>query len=528
MPTHRLVSLTLCYLFLPVLLFLWGWTYPWVAAPLSVLLGWTVWLLGHPIGSEPASPPLSSLEQIGLLLASVGLLLVSGIGAFTGQLGDYAKHNQLLVDLVRNPWPVTYPAATGQPFLCYYLAYYLPTAGLASLLNVPLRWVDALSVPWGWAGIWLSLRWAVQFSGRYRVWVAVGLLMVAGIEIPYRLGPWLWAETGGTFSGWWAALHSKAIFQYSPYVPPRFFFSNRLWPNSLTLEPLLYQLQQTPQHAFPAWLGASLWLHWQRTQRPLAGWLLVGVAGLLWSPFVVIGLVVLTGWEGRKRWQSAGWQRTQWVLLAVVLGLLLVLATYLMAHAPLAFVGLTTDAWQTPTDGLLHVGLLLLNVGLPVGLLWVVCRSVGTFWPRWATGAAVGIALCSLVYVGVFNDFFTRTSMPLQWVLGLALLNGLLAAWHVPGARKRLSVWLLTGWVVVGAFMPLRLLGYTLWALRFSKKDPLSVATTAQKQTDITQLKGGPYDPPAHYAAQYLGQRESWFATYLMSTPLPTAPPVLR
>lgn len=280
MRIDRLTTLTLLYLLLPVWLFLLGWVQLPTALPLCLLTA----VAGYRYVRKPnvaTSPevPLHRYEIAILLLASLFFTWVSGIGAFTVQLTDYGKHNQIFVDLITRNWPIIYQNPRyNDPFLCYYVAYYLPTAALTKLLHLPLRCADWLSAGWGWAGLWLSLRWAMRLSGPYRVWIGAGLLLLAGIEIPYRLGPWLWVENGGDWSAWWDALWHGPIFRYSRYVPPRYFFSGGQWQHSLSAAPLFDQLQQAPQHAFPGWLGASLLLHRQRSGRAVASlWLVSSV-----------------------------------------------------------------------------------------------------------------------------------------------------------------------------------------------------------------------------------------------------------
>lgn len=528
MRVDRHTALSVLYLFLPIWIFLLCWVRPLWAIPTMLLTMGAVWYFIRDQGPMPdTEPPLRCWERVLLLGASIFFTWVSGIGAFVGQLSDYGKHNLLFFDLITRDWPVFYPNPHyDTPFLCYYLAYYLPTAGLAKLLAVPIEWADALSVGWGWAGVWLILRWVVRLSGPYRIWIGLGLLLLAGLEIPFRFGPMLWVEHGGNWSAWWDAFtQGKAAF-YTRYGPPRYFFSDRLPQHSLAPYPLINQLQQTPQHAFGGWIATGLFLHRQRTGANPAGLLLLGVALVLWSPFISIGLAALAIVRQPALLRPRVFLNPLYAIPSVAL--LVVLGAYFLAHWPYQYVGFMTDGWNQPADVIVHFSYFIINYGLPVLILWWLNRNFPDVRPWWqlAAQSAIIMTLMSSIYMGIYNDFFMRTIIPAQWAFHLAVANGLartLVAHRWTWAKRTMAAW-----VLIGLFMPTRLIGYAIWGLRFPTKIPRSItnAVRVRNEPDLSQLKGDSDFPEHDFAIQYLGRRDSFFYRYLLkhSATAPTAP----
>ena len=124
--------LALAYLVLPNLLFLTLWVRPGIGLPaaLSVLLS-SVWL-GRPDPQATPEPGLGRRNWSFILLLAFGWTLAAGAGGFLPQGGDYIKHNLVFHDLFHFAWPVTYPTASGQAYLCYGLAASCRKAAITS------------------------------------------------------------------------------------------------------------------------------------------------------------------------------------------------------------------------------------------------------------------------------------------------------------------------------------------------------------------------------------------------------------
>jgi hypothetical protein len=508
-----LPTLTLAYLLGPLVIFLLTWLRPELGWPLAGLVGWSAWQLGQ---SLAVVVPAESRPRwfVGLLLgmASMGWAWLAGMGGFVPVHGDYEKHTRIFYDLITNAWPVQYANPARQdPFLCYYVAYYLPAAALVRGLNLPLPWADAVSFGWGWAGLWLTLCWVARLSSQWALWVAAGLFFLSGLEVPLR---WAWA--------WEADFDMNPVtlveaWQHPPaslwFNPPRYFFADGQWQHSLDTATLWEQLRGTPQHALGGWLAVLLAVYGQKNGwgPGRLAWLVV--ATLLWSPLVSVGLSVwlTVGWLIVRPpffWRLL-WQEGRWLAGAGIVGTMLLI--YYAAHLPVAERGLLPLTWTSPRDALLFVFFLAGQYGLPLWLLTRLTRQLAHTrpeligWLQLAQTSAITLGLLSLVYVGRLNDFQSRAIVPAQLVFVVAMANGVAVALRHYQHR---AGWLLLTWGLAGVWPSGRSAAYVarFW---YTNQPSLHID---QSPPDMSRFPAGsPSLPPGDYAAQYLGRRDSWF-----------------
>jgi hypothetical protein len=266
MKTDRLTLASLGFLYVPVFLFLQFWIIPIIAIPLSVLIAFGIrQFVRQSASADELSNPFSRNEWLILASGALFWTWISGIGAFVPQYGDYDKHNLVFHDLITRPWPTEYVNARfDNPFLCYYLAYYLPTAVAAKLFNLSFQSAEWVSFTWGWLGVLLAFCWAARLSKKFRVWIAVGLPFLSGVEIAIRLFWSLYVDFKWNVPTWFAAVFSNRIPGYTRYETPRFAFSNHNWAQSIDPAPLVMQLQAVPQHTLGGWIAIGLIAYWQR------------------------------------------------------------------------------------------------------------------------------------------------------------------------------------------------------------------------------------------------------------------------
>ncbi|RRB06532.1 hypothetical protein [Larkinella rosea] len=519
MKIDRLTLASLCYLYLPVCLFLYYWVIPLIAVPLSVLIGFGVWQFVRQPASEPVSTgPFSRSEWLILLLGALFWAWVSGIGAFVPQYGDYDKHNLVFYDLITRPWPVVYRNDRfDNPFLCYYLAYYLPTAGMTKVFHLSFPAAEWVSFGWGTLGVGLALGWAARLSQKYRVWIAVCLPFLSGLEVAVRLFWSLLTDFQWNVPAWITAIFTNRIPGYTRYETPRLAFSNHNWAQSIDPAPLVVQLQAVPQHTLGGWIAVGLLIFWQRQKNAPVALAFVIAATLLWSPFVSIGLSLWLLVTQRNVFLVSGWLQpvflTSGLLFAGLMGL------FYQAHYPIPYAGFIVEAFEKPADVVLYV--LFWGTQFWVGVLlfrWYNRQTNGNkSWEKAVFWAALSIQLISLIYMGRWNDFQNRAMIPAQFIYYLALANGFVR-WS--GSPKRsFAGWVFAAWVVVGLYVPLRVVAYKLWSIHIPQPIERSIAnaTTNFGEPDMTQMR--PHmaiDADADYAAQYVGKRNSFFYRYLL------------
>ncbi|GAB3258023.1 hypothetical protein GCM10027347_21060 [Larkinella harenae] len=519
MKIDRLTLASLGYLYIPVGLFLMFWIRPLIAVPLTVLLAVGIWQFirqpslstGSPLGFSPA-------EWAILGLGALFWTWVSGIGAFVPQYGDYDKHNLVFHDLITRPWPVIYQNSRfNDPFLCYYLAYYLPTAALAKFFTLTFPQTEWVSFVWGGLGVLLAFCWAARLSKKKRVWVAVCLPFLSGVEVMVRLFWSLHTDFDWQVARWWSAVFTNQIPGYTRYETPRLAFSNQNFSQSIDPAPLVMQLQAVPQHALGGWIAIGLILYWQPRKPSPAALAFVIAATLFWSPFVSIGLGLWLVFTQRTVFKPTTW--LQPVFLAFGLIWTALMGSFYQAHYPIPYAGVITEAFDKPVD----VALYLLFWGLQLWVGVVLFRWYNRFypenrpWDRTVLVAAVSIQLLSVIYMGRWNDFQNRTMIPAQFVYYLILANGFVHWCHTP--KRSVSGWFFVTWLLIGLYAPLRVLAYKLWSIRIPQPIERSIAraTTNFGERDMTQMR--PHeaiDAETDYAVQYVGKRDSFFFKYLL------------
>lgn len=505
---------TLGYLLLPNALFLISWLRPEWGWPLAALLGAAVGL-GYRNSTLPTGVTTTRRIQIFLALLALGYALILGVGEVGHQKADYDKHNLIFHDLITRPHPVVYEnAAYGDPLLCYYLAYYLPTALAAKLAGgVALaRWY---SLVWGWLGLYLAFRWLHRLFAPHGAWVAGGFLTVSGLDLAVR-NFWIWQELlDGSASRYLReyvlALGRGPALKF--YVPPHLVFSNGLTQTQLNMPAPFTQFQWAPQHALGAWLAASLVV--SEVQEKKSGrWLgLIAAATLLWTPFGAVGLVPLLVWAAtRVTWRTfLSWENGLGVALTAVSGI------YFLAHGPQQYAGFLFLNLQNGGDWLLYLVFMLAHVGVFATLLFWADRRFGILgdWRAGLLAATLGLLVSSLVFLGKYNDFLMRVSLPSKWLLTALLLYATAELWR---RRHRIPALMLTGLLLFSAYYPLRETAISAWNLTRepSVKRGIARATLNFGEADVSRIAPDPKQPGADFAAQYLGSRESVFGEFLM------------
>ncbi|RCR70864.1 hypothetical protein [Larkinella punicea] len=519
MKIDRFTLVSLGYLYVPVCLFLVFWIIPLIALPLLILVTLGVWqFVRQPVFSTESPVPFSRTEWLVLATGALFWTWVSGIGAFVPQYGDYDKHNLLFHDLITRPWPVLYQnLRLDNPFLCYYIAYYLPTAVIAKAAHLSFQSAEWISFLWGWLGILLAFGWAARLSKLLRTWIAVGLPFLSGVEVAFRLVWSLFIDFNWDAARWLTAVFTNQVPGYTRYETPRLAFSNHNWAQSLDPAPLVMQLQAVPQHALGGWIAIGLIVHWQRRNASPVALAFVVAATLLWSPFVSIGLGLWLLFTQRSVFTVSAWLHP--VFLGNCLAICALLGFFYQAHEPIPDSGFLIEAFNTPADVVLYV--LFWGLQLWVGAFlyrWYNRQtSENSVWVKAAFTAALSIQLLSLIYMGRWNDFQNRTIIPAQFVYYLALANGLVH-WY-RSSKRTTAGWVFAVWVMIGLYVPLRVLAYKVWSVHVPQPIERSMgnATTNFGEADMSCMKPHEtFDADADYALQYVGKRESFFYRYLL------------
>lgn len=511
-----LILATLCYLVLPVGIFLAGWLrWTWaVPAVVCTLAATGVWV--RDLFNRHASPLSWPWWQVGTLLAVVTLVVgTQGAGGFGVQTWDWIKHNAILRDLVGRSWPVTYDQLRQPVALIYYVAYYLP----ASLVGKAWGWEAACVAIYLWtvAGCFLSGLWLGSLSGG-RWWLVLACLLF--------------------FSGW--DLVGDAIWKPEHW---RNNFDGEWWNSLWTLPANLTLIAYAPHQAIPGWLFTALLVaaleHEDGRETP-AG--ILFALSLLWSPFITVGLGLLyLFWHGGSwsRWRSA--LRGQWHPANLAAALLLtVLVMYFQSrNLPVRLPPSLTSEPQVVQRGAFYItplregfakflpayaSTLVLEFGLLATVLLMTLRRQSGVERRWVLAAAFTLMLLPWIHYGRFNDLVMRVCIPALFVLQIIALRALTPPAHspaAPGQKNPRPPALLLLALAVGALYPLNMLRITGQRLAERSWDWVYIPP-ADQVPDLFKQQRQTRDL-LFFIGQYVGSVRSPFFT-LLAKPLPEKP----
>lgn len=271
-PADSISAAALTYLALPAFVFLAGWAQPMLGIPLGILLAVVlvrqVWLF--PIPSTGHSGAAFGL----LAVAAVVWSAFGGAGHLMYSNVDWLTRDAVYADLFVSAWPPSYGFQDGAPLvLRTAMGFFLPPAAATKLLGT--TWAAYLLLAWSALGCFLFL---------------------ALLPLPQDFGPRLVILTLVVvfFSGM-DYLGINLVHGHAPIYPLPLE-----WWLPWTYSSLTAQMFWAPNHALALWIATALFYrHCQWSQLPTLSVFLVPIL-LLWTPFVLIGLLP---WFIRSIWR---------------------------------------------------------------------------------------------------------------------------------------------------------------------------------------------------------------------------------
>jgi hypothetical protein len=420
----------ICYLTLPLVIFLVGWFEWWAALPLAACTAYALRSLfaRRPVGA--LRPPVSSLQLVIAVVIGCSWSVFGGTDHLVFANADWHIRDAVLHDLVICHWPVGYGLLDGmETVLRAPVAYYLPAALVGKVAGLSAAHV-ALSV-WTAIGATLFLLQVLSLT-RSRLGVAVVVAAVvvlfSGLDIIGNLlndGPRFrsdWNIT--THLEWWAG-----TYQYS----------------SMTT-----QLFWVPNHALAGWLMIGLLYRDQGALGNDTMLPILVVAAALWSPLTVIGLLPFVIWKvGADMFRQVSLRLLHPSVWAPALIVGLPVAAYLAldpTHIPKGM-ALANDSAADATMAILRQAqFFLLEAGLIGFAILLMHRSAEVAL------ALLILAVLPFAYLGPGNDLVMRASIPSLAVLTIGASLALIGKCADDrGLRKKVF---LGGLLAVGAVTP--------------------------------------------------------------------------
>ncbi len=292
--TGLLFPITLAYILVPGIIFAMGWMRWYWAVP--IMLVW-IWLARGAFFSERSfrasdTRRIRPGEHIFLVVLAAYVTYAAGVGGFVGQCQNYVGWENLkLYDLIVHSWPVVY--AKKEAFYCYYFGYYLPIAAITRLAgNIHLA--EYFSFLWAWTGVTLCMYWIFVLMQVKRAWMVVIFVLTGTLAAAFtffntleprflRFGediayPYVFIST------WWTG-NRPLLDTGVPYHC------------SLHYASTMTTMAWAPYHYISGILLPAMIWYRIGLRRTFSGVPLTLAAAIIWSPFVVIGLlpVVLYG-----------------------------------------------------------------------------------------------------------------------------------------------------------------------------------------------------------------------------------------
>ena len=426
-----------CYLYLPIVLFFVFWFKPFLSVPLVII---AVVLFISNIkgrGTKLSYSPLFGGMLLVTFLLTIYWCTSAGLGGFAHQAFDWQKHNVLLQDLIRKPWPVHYHFEGQNGVLAYYIGFYIIPALAGKLLG--FNFAQDMMLIWATIGILL---------------IVINLYHTYGQNHPFRLpvilfgiaafGTFIYAIYG-IFRAW-APQDANAVFSFMGE-----WFSNGL---QVQYTSNTTQLAYVFTQMVPAGLCTILLI---KDHNP-SQWGIFCAPLVLYSTFAFIGiifLVVLTLGISltiklvQKQYHTSLalikqiFNFRNFLALIIAVGLIAYIGCNIIQPKPSAAnMQFTITPWQTYFQAFIAIQ--------ASWLIWFVILLRRERSNPMLYAAAIILFVLPFFHFGGANDFCMRVSIPALFVINYLVIKNILTNWR----NERFYAVVLTGMLLLTGIGP--------------------------------------------------------------------------
>jgi len=183
-----LLLFSVIYIYIPIVIFLLGWTKLYIALPCLLALTFCAYRV---IRSVRKSECLQLEIDAGVFAVSIIFFTwigyICGWGRFVDQVDDWGKHNAILADLVQKSWPVYYHNGDESSMLSYYIAQYLLPAGVGKMLK-SFKAAELFLYFWNVLGVELIFLNLISYLKlNKRIWQIVSMTLIPFYSVPIWL-----------------------------------------------------------------------------------------------------------------------------------------------------------------------------------------------------------------------------------------------------------------------------------------------------------------------------------------------------
>lgn len=175
----------LSYIYLPIVIFLFGFTKLYIALPVAVVLLLFLRTLLHDYSEDINSNHNGHLEipwrtLTISILALLFFCLLCGYGSgYFPQASDWNKHNAILHDLTEQSWPVYYVKGDEHSMLTYYIAHYIVPCFFGNIFH-SFALTEWLLLLWNFIGlilVFFSLIYLLKISTTKRILLTLFVML---------------------------------------------------------------------------------------------------------------------------------------------------------------------------------------------------------------------------------------------------------------------------------------------------------------------------------------------------------------
>lgn len=157
----KLYYYALLYLYLPILLFILGWTKIWIGIPVAAVSAVGIYYAIQKLNiAESRENFWKKGELVVFFLLFFAVCVFCGGGDLFPQDYDWSKHHAILRDLVNYRWPVVYDE---DAMLTYYLGQYIVPAFVGKVLGQSMFVAVWAQTAWNAAGLLLAFCFICHF-----------------------------------------------------------------------------------------------------------------------------------------------------------------------------------------------------------------------------------------------------------------------------------------------------------------------------------------------------------------------------
>ncbi len=388
---------SVAYVILPVMLFFAGWLKMYISIPAVLVCIFLAWSIYRELTLDECRLVERASARFWLIILGVMCVLVmlSGIGNFSYQNGDFIARNPLYRDVCIYDWPVIYDLSEQTPFvqsivgsgkvaLSYYFSWWLAPAFVSKIFSCGQIGQNICIYVWAVLGMFLiAYNLCVHFRRKSFAIVMI-FIFFSGLDVVGFFIMWM-IKGGNLF--------------------PDVFIHHIEWWSGLQLSSNTTQLFWVFNQSIPTWLIMILLLNLKSNKNFMALASLV-FAYSPWAVFGMIPIAVYAWFESKDNFRQAFTFQN----IAVSLLMLVIYGAFYASGT-----GVSEGSSHFNIHGIYSAGCYLMMIFLEVVIFFIIMGKSAVKYRFYY------VVLAELVlfptYTLVHYNFFIRATIPALFVL---------------------------------------------------------------------------------------------------------------